>query len=791
MPRWGALLLGASLLVWPTRESIAAPPEPKTEADESATATLHGRVRQRGAARTPVSGAKVFIVDAPNDASFDPDNVAWTLEAETNEDGKFVAPTVPVGPVRVIVVAAGYARLEQRIELEHEGRELELHVEPEGGGRYRTVVETERQASWTEDDTPVKLDAQTARHYPGSGDDPMLAALNLPGVVRSPGGLGLVSFRGGDPREVGIYVDGHPVPRAFHTIPIAGVVAPPMIESIEFSPGNYAANFGGYGGGLVQLTSRQGRRDGIHGEAHLDLFDVGATTQGPVGKGAVHVGVRRSHVGDILGALPVLNLTAPNFWDYLARFDYPLAGGHTIGLRAFGAGDRLVLDEYFDFRSSFHRFDFDYRFNRGDWQILVSPSLRLDATELEQTEDVFARRDAQVVSVRAAFAWQPRDWVGLDFGSDVIVENWRRREQGQPVLDPEGNLIDVTVLEISNGAQLRFGAWLATPLRFADWRLIPALRLNVFSYGPKPNVRVDPRLDLRGPLSGHVHFLAGVGMYAIPIAGAREQGTPAGLTQGGNLGMGVADIPDYLLTYFDPNIGGEVARRYASATTVAHASLGFEAELPWDLELRALGFWRAARARAFETTPLQIYDLSQPYPQFYGSRRAMGLELFLGRTLAPGVVDGWLGYTLLWARVEDQPGIWLPAVFDQRHNFVALLSLALPRGLRVGLRFRLGSGNPQSPVTGREVVQTGTAYQYFRPLREPRGSEYQPLFHQLDIRVDKTWTLDRTNVGVYFDVQNIYNHLYPELWIYSADWSAREQAIGLPIYPSLGVTVSY
>jgi hypothetical protein len=788
---WCALSVWATLLVWPTQEVIAAspPPSPKVESGETATATLRGRVRQRGAARTPVSGAAVFVVDAPTDAPFDPEAVVWTLEAETDEDGKFVISMVPVGPVRVIVVAAGHARLEQRLELDD--RELELYVEPEGGGRYRTVVEIDRQGSWAEADTSIELDGQTARHYPGSSDDPVLAALNLPGVIRSPGGLGLVSFRGGDPREVGIYVDGHPVPRAFHVVPIASVLSPPMVGSIEFSPGNYAANFGGYGGGLVQLTSRRGRRDGVHGEAHLDLFDVGANTEGAVGKGSVNVGIRRSHVGDILSTLPLLNLTAPNFWDYLARFDYPLGGGHSIGLRGLGAGDRLVLSDYFDFRASFHRFDFDYRFNRRDWQVLVSPSLRLDTTKLDQDEYTFARRDAQVVSVRAAFAWQPRDWLGLDFGSDAVVENWRRRQSGQPVIEPQGGFSYDGPLELSNGVQLRFGAWLATPLRFADWRLIPALRLNVFSYGPKPNVRVDPRLDLRGPLSGHVHLLAAVGMYAIPIAGAHEQGSTGALQQGASVGNGVADIPEYLVAYFDPNVGGEVARRWASATNVVHASLGFEAELPWDLELRALGFWRRARARAFETTPEQVFDVNAPFPQFYGRRRAMGLELFLGRTLAPGVVDGWLGYTLLWARTEDQPGVWLPAVFDQRHNFVALLSFALPHGIRVGLRFRLGSGNPQSPVTGRDIVPLSGGDVLYRPLRSPRGTEYQPLFHQLDIRVDKTWTLDRMNVGVYFDVQNIYNHIYPEFWIYSTDWSARERAIGLPIYPSLGLTVSY
>jgi hypothetical protein len=96
---------------------------------------------------------------------------------------------------------------------------------------------------------------------------------------------------------------------------------------------------------------------------------------------------------------------------------------------------------------------------------------------------------------------------------------------------------------------------------------------------------------------------------------------------------------------------------------------------------------------------------------------------------------------------------------------------------------------PVTPVVGGS--KPDGPYPQTDPLDGDYNSARMPVFHQLDIRVDKTWTLDRASVGVYFDVQNIYNHLYPEFWIYSADWSARERAIGLPIYPSLGLTVSY
>jgi hypothetical protein len=776
--------------------AVAAPPEAEDRSAPGNTAVLRGRVRTAGHARAPVSGAVVMLVDAPPDVRpgkpatepLDPDAVTWMLRAETDAEGRFTIPEVPLGTLRIVVVAGGHERLEQWARLRPEGNELELYLAPEPDNRYRTEVASKRREDPLEPQPEHQLDGQTARHYPGSGDDPMLAAMNLPGLARSPGGLGMIAFRGADPTEVGVYLDGHPIPRAFHVIPIAAVLAPPLVDHLELSPGNYPANFGGFGGGLVTISSRVGKRDGIHGQAHFDLFDTGATIEGPVGKGSINLGVRRSHVGDLLRLLPLEQLTAPNFWDYFARFDYPLRGGHALGVRALGAGDRLLLNGYFDMRAGFHRFDFDYRFGNRRWQILLSPSMRLDANDLDGTLKI--RRHARVYSGRAAFRWQPHETIALDFGADVVVEAWRRQ---QNYMIDEVNDVLLSSEEFgpaTRGEQLRFGAWLAVPMQAGDWSVIPSLRANVFAYGPKPTFRVDPRLSLRGPLRGPVQLLVAIGMYAIPVIGVREpslsfldidQSTTGDI----DVSNGRADIPDYIFTYFDPGINGEFAKRWTSATHVTHGSLGFEASLPWDLDLRALGFWRSSRPVDFDWTP----EDGEPAPRPYGYRSSVGAELLLRRTL--GVVDGWLGYTLLWARVDDLEQGWLPALFDQRHNFVALLSFALPRNFRFGVRFRLGSGNPETPVTGREIVPLPEGQEDYRPLRAPRGTTYKPLFHQLDLRLDKSWVLERTTVGAYIDVQNVYNHLYPEVWIYSDDWTARQSAIGLPIYPSIGVIVSY
>jgi hypothetical protein len=72
-----------------------------------------------------------------------------------------------------------------------------------------------------------------------------------------------------------------------------------------------------------------------------------------------------------------------------------------------------------------------------------------------------------------------------------------------------------------------------------------------------------------------------------------------------------------------------------------------------------------------------------------------------------------------------------------------------------------------------------------------RNSARFPVFHQLDLRVDKRWVLHRLAVTAYVDVQNVYNRQNVEAWIYQADFRGRLGALGLPIFPSLGIRIDW
>jgi hypothetical protein len=779
----------------------AAPPGPEPTEQQVTHATVEGRVLEAGGSRAPVSGAVILLVDADENARpgkpartpLDPDAITWSLQAETDGEGRFAIPDVPIGNVRVVVIAGGYERLEQWALAPSEAP-ISLYLRPERGGAYRTEVVAQRETLVPPDHS---IDAQAARHHAGGADDPLIATLNVPGVARSPGGLGLMSLRGGNPNETGYYLDGHPVPRAFHVVPIAGVVSPPMVDRVELSPGNYGPGYGSFSGGLIQIMSREGRRDGVHGQAHVDLFDLGAAMEAPVGPGSVHFGLRRSHLDAVVraaeGVTGPTGILLPTYWDYLGRFDIPVRTGHRLTVRALGAGDRLrgrgpdpvpgESPNLFEFSSSFHRFDLDYRVSDGGWRVLLSPSLRLDSSRIEQ--EYLIRRDANVFSGRAEVENDVRKWLTVQVGSDIVYERWRRRERvvnqfGGDLLDPDQLQTDDKL----RGEQLRLGLWLAPALRFRGWSIVPSLRMNLFSYASRQLLRFDPRLDVRGVVHPKVELFARLGLFSTPVV-LSSGGLGANLiTNNGTAFGGVADVPDYLIAYFDPGIQGEIRNGSAGVARTVQASTGVEAQLPWELTLRSTVFWR----EVLPTTVPLITEVGG-MEITTSRRRAMGVEVLLKRALGSRV-DGWIGYTLLSARVQRDGQDWLPAQFDQRHNFVMLASVALPRGFRFGARFRVVSGNPLETVLGAELVNSPFGW-YYRPIRGERGTTYQPVFHQLDLRIDKRWVLRRVGVTAYLDVQNVYDRRYPEVLIYTRDWSQQSSLIGLPIYPSLGVQVDY
>ena len=164
--------------------------------------------------------------------------------------------------------------------------------------------------------------------------------------------------------------------------------------------------------------------------------------------------------------------------------------------------------------------------------------------------------------------------------------------------------------------------------------------------------------------------------------------------------------------------------------------------------------------------------------------RDIGLEL-IARLHFTTNISGWVAYTLSRAtRLDSGDTTWRLIDYDQTHILTVLGSYQLPRNWQIGGRFRLVSGNPITPVSG--AVYSASNDRYY-PTYGAVNSARLPLFHQLDLRVDKRWIYKSWILGVYLDVQNAYNRANTEDFDYNFNFRQSNPQQGLPILPILGI----
>ncbi len=138
---------------------------------------------------------------------------------------------------------------------------------------------------------------------------------------------------------------------------------------------------------------------------------------------------------------------------------------------------------------------------------------------------------------------------------------------------------------------------------------------------------------------------------------------------------------------------------------------------------------------------------------------------------------GWIAYTL--SRSVRRDSVSSPEYlfqYDQTHNLIMLGSYRLGRGWEFGgpLPHRLGdrSTRPSWDRPALPALYAADAGSY-TPLQGRPYSTRLPLFHQLDLRVDKRWQFKSWRLSAYLDIQNVYNNAAVEGLAYNYNYSRQ------------------
>jgi len=141
-----------------------------------------------------------------------------------------------------------------------------------------------------------------------------------------------------------------------------------------------------------------------------------------------------------------------------------------------------------------------------------------------------------------------------------------------------------------------------------------------------------------------------------------------------------------------------------------------------------------------------------------GEGRAYGFEV-LNRTKLENGFNLILSYTFVNSQFKDVEGEYIPTSWDNKHIINLTASKQLKKNWTAGMKWRFLGGSPYTPydLESSSLVAawdvTGGPIFDFGQLNSQR---FKP-FHQLDVRVDKKFFLDKWSLMLYIDIQNLYN----------------------------------
>jgi TonB family protein len=760
-----------------TLTPVAPAPGQKTVEEKKKPATLSGVVLVKGG-DVPIAGAIVSLT--PSGA-----------ESPTDLKGAFSFKDLEPGSYTVLITAPGYAPFSAVEPLgPGENVEIKYRLAPSTKGALEVTVKGDRPPREV---TKRTIDADEIARIPGTNGDALKAIQNLPGVARPPGGLGLLIVRGSAPQDTQTFIDGTPVPLIYHFGGLSSVVPTEVLQKIDFYPGNFGAQYGRVQGGIVDVGLRAPKNE-YHGLVNVDLIDARALFEGPIpglsGWTFLAAG-RRSYVDAWLG--PVLQSAgagvtqAPVYYDYQFMVNKKPTPDSNFRVAFFGSDDALalLLDKpspgqpalagNFGLHTAFQRLQLRYDDDLGGGD-RVSVLLSFDRDELSfNAGSLFFDLDTRAITGRAEYSKRLAKGVTLDAGIDMFggfaLVDARLPPLPRPGQPPNGPFIGA----VSQSASLASGAF--QPAAYLEMeltpdsrsRIVPGVRLDYFNINNKWDIapRINGRYDIHKEFP-RTTVKAGAGVYQQPPQ-FQEVTPPFGT----------------------PTVGSNRAIQY---------SVGVEQEITKQLEFSLEGFYKQLDSQVISTASASGNAVTYTND----STGYVGGGELLVKYKPDRHFFGWIAYTLsrsVRSDGYDANGVPLPQhlfQYDQPHILTILGSYNFRNGWEFGARFRLVSGSLVTPnacdqtLPGCSATRVNSLFNATTGTYTPipasgQFSERLPIFHQLDLRVDRSFRFKTWKLSAYLDIQNVYNQSNVDGLSYNFNYTTRSFVSDLPILPSIGM----
>ena len=693
----------------------------------------------------------------------------------SNLDGNFIFTGIQPGFIRLLASAVGFEKkLTEDIQVTSAKTiYLDIAMQPENIELKEVVVKASTYEQNAESPVSVRsIGVAEIEKDPGANRDISRVIQSLPGVATTPAFRNDVIVRGGGPSENTFYLDEVEIPTLNHFStqgasggPV-GIVNADFLRQVDLVAGAFPASRGNTLSSVVDMKMRNGNPDRLNFKGALGASDLALTMEGPVGQKSTFIfSARRSYLQFLFNALQLPFL--PTYNDFQLKNRIILDKKNTLTFIGIGAIDQFRLNTGLDNPTEDQQYILDLvpvneqwsytigtvykHFFAGGAHTLVASRNYLNNVQFKYRNNDESSEDNKILDYKSTEAENKLRYemdmnagrYGFRIGGGINYALYTNRTMRNDYDEDLGSSA------IDYSSDLNVFAWnlFAQASRsFIDGRLSLSLgiRTDANNYSEEMSNLLDqlsPRLSASYLLTDKWSLNFNTGRYfqrpAYTSMGYRDRSGTLVNRQNG-----------LKYIYNDQLVGGLAFR----------PSDNFEVSLE--------GFYKYYYAYPFSLSDsINLASKGADYGT-YGDEavlsvsegRAVGAELYARGVIFNGI-NIIMSYTYVRSEFQDKNNVFIPSAWDNIHLFNISARKSFRGNWDMGAKWRFVGGAPYTPwdeYTSSFVLAWDTRsgpyldYDRYNDLR-------LGAFHQLDVRVDKTWYFPNWSFGLYLDIQNLYN----------------------------------
>ena len=742
------------------------------------------------------------------------------LGSATDEDGLFLIEGVPAGSYNLEVYYIGYQTIKKSNTIVNPNRTTILEIKMEEN--YLTGETVEVTGSFFEKSREAivstrSMNYEEIRRSPGDLVDIQRAVQALPAVISGNDKLNEIIVRGGYPGENLFLMDNIEIPNPNH-FPVQGAGGGPinmlnsyMVSNIDFYAGAFSARFGDKASSVMDISLRNGATERFTAEANMGMAGLGLLLEGPLAsKGSYIFSARRSYLDWIISST---GLTAvPNYSNLQGKITLNLDKRNTLLINGVYGTDNINIEggeeagfsrgaENVDSRNSQAIFGLTLKtlWNKNFYSLTTVSGVRnnyfAEVYENPGRDVIFTNNSKESeYTAKSDMVWNILPQISLDFGASLKLTAFDydvlNKADTLFLYDPNGpnpdsaigifrTYPDYRINKKTNSYKTGFYVQ-STFDPFQRWRFTAGVRYDYFEYNRFSSV--SPRLG--------VSYLLTAGT-TLNLAYGKHYQTPAYLEFASN------EINQNLESKYNDQV-------------VAGIDLLWREDLKTTLEVFYKEYRNVPINRILTTT--DPFDFDDGTFINAGAGKSRGFEFFLQKKLVKRFSTIFSYAFSESESLDPRFNSYYPSDYDYRHVLNFLTGYKYPfrnydwyRGMsdniwfkifawlpflpademELSIKFRYMGGRPFTPPIYRAEIQ-----EWIVEEQQQLNTQRYPIYHRLDVRIDRRFIFDRWNMVIFFDLVNIYNR--DNIWSYQYnDDGTIENILHYKTLPVGGISLEF